>query len=44
MIATLTGKITDKNLNSVVLETAGVGYEILIPIETLTQLETRTGV
>ena len=40
MIATLTGKITDKNLNSVILETAGVGYEILIPIETLAQLET----
>ena len=40
MIATLTGKISDKNINSVVLETAGVGYEILIPIDTLTQLDT----
>jgi len=39
MIATLSGKITDKNLNSVVLETGGVGYEILIPVETLTQLD-----
>lgn len=39
MIATLTGKITDKNLNSVVLEAAGVGYEILIPIDTLSKIE-----
>jgi len=39
MIATLTGKITEKNITSVVLETAGVGYEILIPIDTLSQLD-----
>jgi Holliday junction DNA helicase RuvA len=40
MIATLAGRITEKNLNSVILETSGVGYEILVPIETLSQLET----
>ena len=39
MIATITGKITEKYINSVVLETSGIGYEILIPIDTLTQLE-----
>jgi Holliday junction DNA helicase RuvA len=39
MIATLHGKITEKNLNSVVIETSGVGYDVLIPIDTLSQLE-----
>ncbi|HUY53385.1 MAG TPA: Holliday junction branch migration protein RuvA [Candidatus Dormibacteraeota bacterium] len=39
MIATLTGKITDKKINSVVLEVSGIGYEILIPIDTLSQLD-----
>lgn len=39
MIATLTGKITEKNITSIVLEAAGVGYEILIPIDALSQLD-----
>jgi len=38
MIATLTGKITEKQLSSVILEVSGVGYEILIPIDDLSQL------
>ncbi|HEY5268461.1 MAG TPA: Holliday junction branch migration protein RuvA [Candidatus Saccharimonadales bacterium] len=39
MIATLTGKITDKKINSVILEVSGIGYEILIPIDALSQLD-----
>jgi Holliday junction DNA helicase RuvA len=39
MIATLTGKITEKHLNSVILEVSGVGYEILIPIDALSRLD-----
>ncbi|HUC79118.1 MAG TPA: Holliday junction branch migration protein RuvA [Candidatus Saccharimonadales bacterium] len=39
MIATLNGKITEKSLNSVILETGGVGYELLISVETLQRLE-----
>ena len=39
MIATLNGKITEKSLSSVVIETYGVGYDVLIPIDTLSQLE-----
>jgi Holliday junction DNA helicase RuvA len=39
MIATLTGKISEKYINSIVLETNGVGYEILIPVDALSQVE-----
>jgi len=39
MIATLNGRITDKNLNSVILETGGIGYEVLIAVENLNQLQ-----
>lgn len=40
MIATLNGKITEKNINSIVIDVSGVGYEVLIPVETLNRLDT----
>ncbi len=38
MIATLTGKITEIHLGSAILEVSGVGYEVLTPIDDLSQL------
>lgn len=38
MIATLTGKITDKNLDSLVLEVSGVGYELYTTISDMSNI------
>lgn len=45
MIARLTGKITDKNPNSVVVELGGIGYEVVVPqnfLATLSEGEIQT--
>lgn len=39
MIASLKGIISEKHLGSVVVEVNGVGYELLVPIETLSSLD-----
>jgi Holliday junction DNA helicase RuvA len=39
MIATLSGKITEKHLNNVVVEVAGIGYEVLVTDETLSKMQ-----
>lgn len=38
MIATLTGKITDKNLDSLVLEVNGIGYELYTSLSDLSNV------
>jgi Holliday junction DNA helicase RuvA len=38
MIAYITGKIINKEANSVILENNGIGYEILIPLSTFYEL------
>src|SRR5882762_5443675 len=38
MIAFLRGKILEKHPNQVIVETAGVGYDVLIPISTFSSL------
>jgi len=38
MIAYITGKIINKEANSVILENIGIGYEILIPLSTFYEL------
>src|SRR5579872_1388336 len=38
MIATLKGKITEKNIESVIIEVNGVGYGVLVPYETFNLL------
>ena len=38
MIAHLRGTLLEKHPNSVILETAGVGYEVFIPVSTYTRL------
>ena len=38
MIAHLRGTLLEKHPNSVILETAGVGYEVFIPVSTFTRL------
>ena len=38
MIAHLTGVLRQKNLDSCVVDVAGVGYEVAVPLSTLTQL------
>jgi Holliday junction DNA helicase RuvA len=40
MIATLTGRITEKSEDRVVLEAAGVGYEVFLPPVAMRHLET----
>lgn len=45
MIARLTGKITEKDTNSVVLEINGIGYEVVVPqnyLATLSEGDTQT--
>lgn len=38
MIAFLTGKLLEKQANSVIVETSGVGYEVTIPLSTFYEL------
>ena len=38
MIASLRGKIADKQAGKVVVDVAGVGYEVAVPVETYSQL------
>lgn len=45
MIARLTGKITEKNVNSVILEISGIGYEVIVPqnfLATLSEGDSQT--
>ncbi len=38
MIAHLTGKIIDKNLNTLIIDVAGVGYEVVVPTSDASRL------
>lgn len=45
MIARLTGKITEKDINSVILEISGIGYEVIVPqnfLATLSEGDSQT--
>ena len=38
MIAHLTGKIIDKNLNTLIIDVMGVGYEVAVPTSDASRL------